>query len=107
MGFVEVEVINDDVLDVRMYVRCLNLRLENNMLELNCKARRMVCFRAIQSHLTHCIVRTRLAVSPRREDTLRSVNLFYEICHSVNMVMNKILCLSHGMLIVRLLVLIF
>ena len=92
-------------LDFRSSLRCLNLPLENTNLELNFRKINTVCYSAMHVNLTYCVVRLRLANSPRREDTSCIVNLFYALCHAVNRVSIKFFRLSSRMLSVRFLVL--
>ena len=55
--------------------------------------------------LTHCVVKKRLATSPRREATSCIVMLFHDLYHLFNRVAAKLLRLSYGIINVRLLVL--
>ena len=93
-------------LDVRRPVRGLNLLLVSTVLELNFSARGTVCWRAMQVHLTHCIVRVRFDTNPKRESISRSVILLCELLHAVNGMLTKYVCLLSGMLSVRFIVMI-
>ena len=73
-------------LDVGRSVRYLNLPRENTVFELNFKERSTVYSRAVQAHLNYCVSRERLGTSTRMEATSRTVDLFYELFHTVNKV---------------------
>ena len=63
---------------------CLELLLVSTVFELHFKERSTECSRYVQVCLTRCIVREMFTVRPRREATLRSVNIFCELCNLVN-----------------------
>ena len=74
-------------LDRRMSVRYLRFPLEK--IELNFSAMETVCCSAMHAHFTHCMVRARLDISPRKEATSRSVSLFRELFQVVDRIVSK------------------
>ena len=90
--------------DWRMSVRCLCFPFEK-MFELNFSAMWMARCRATHAHFTHCVVRDMFGTSPRREATLRSMNLFREIFQVVDRIVTSSTRFVSGMLRVRCLVL--
>ena len=78
--------------------RYLNLSLDITALELNLMARNTESCRAMRVDLTCGVVRVKFATTPRREATLRSVNLFRELPHAVNRILKRFLYLLSGIL---------
>ena len=62
------------------------------MFDLNFSAMETSCCSAMHAHFTYCVVRARLDVSPRREATSRSTNIFRELFQVVYRIVTKSAC---------------
>ena len=92
-------------LDQRRSIRFLRFPLENIAFELNLSTTEMACCSVMHAHFTHCVVRAKLGMSPRREATSRSVNIFRELFQVVDRTVTSSAPFVSGMLVVRSLVL--
>ena len=60
-------------------MRSLCFLLEKITFELNFSVMETAYFSAMHAYFTHCVVRARLEIRPRREATSRSVKLLREL----------------------------
>ena len=92
-------------LDQRRSIRFLRFPLENIAFELNLSTTEMACCSVMHAHFTHCVVRAKLGMSPRREATSRSVNIFRELFQVVDRTVAKSVRFMSRMIRLRSLVL--
>ena len=57
--------------------------------KLNFSVSDKACWSAMQVHLTHCVVKSRIDTIPKREDTSRRVNLLRELLHVVSIILTN------------------